>query len=102
MTNHRDPASSHQHPAPPILTFAHKNLRRCHVVLPDTPDPIGAIVYEGRFYAYVKFFPTADAAQRGAKRMMDKGNKILLTRVPKGLVLWVHEPEARLVRKVVD
>ncbi|MBD2462643.1 hypothetical protein H6G89_16505 [Oscillatoria sp. FACHB-1407] len=61
--------------------------------------PVGAIAYEGQYYAYVKFFPTVEAAQRGADRLIEKGNAVILTRIPKGLVLWVHEPEAKLARK---
>lgn len=83
----------------PVPIFAQKLVERCHIVLPDTPTPTSAILYEGRFYGYVKFFPTVEAARRAAERMTDRGNAVILTRVPKGLVLWVLEPQAQLAQK---
>jgi hypothetical protein len=83
----------------PAPIFSQKLVERCHVILPDSPKPTGAIVYEGQYYVYVKFFANADGAQRGASRLISKGNAVILTRAPKGLVLWVHEPEAVLATK---
>lgn len=88
-----------QFPPEPIPIFAQKLVQKCHVVLPDSPKPISAIYYEGLFYAFVRFYSAQDAAKRGAVRLTERGNKVLLTRVPKGLVLWVHEPDAKLARK---
>ena len=76
--------------------FPQKEVKRCHVLLPDMPHPSGAIAIQGRFYIYVKFFSTEEAAQRAAQRLSEKGNPVILTQVPKGLVLWVYEPEAKL------
>lgn len=86
----------HKEPAP---IFSQKLVERCHVTFPDMIQPVGAIAFEGQYYAYVKFFPTVEAAQRGAERLMEKGNAVIITRIPKGLVLWVHEPEAELATK---
>jgi hypothetical protein len=82
----------------PTPVFLQKLVKRCHIVLPDVPTPIGAILHEGKLYAYVKFFPNIEAAQRGAQRLIEKGNLVILTRVAKGLVLWVYEPEAKLAK----
>lgn len=71
-------------------------VKTCHILLPDTPRPIGAIAYEGSYYSYVKFYPTLEAAQRGSNRLIERGNGVVLTQVRKGLVLWVLEPDARL------
>lgn len=84
-------------PLPPILDS--KQVKNCHICLPDTPRPIGAIQFGGHFYSYVKFFSDLDAAQRGAGRLMQRGNVVVLTRVTKGLVLWVLEPDAQLAAK---
>lgn len=83
----------------PAPIFAQKLVERCHVMLPDVAKPVGAIAYEGQYYVYVKFFANAEAAQRGAARLINKGNAVILTRAPKGLVLWVHEAEAVLATK---
>ncbi len=83
----------------PTPIFVQKLVERCHVVLPGVSSPVSAIAYENTYYAFVKFFKTVDAAQRGATRLRQKGNKVLLTRVPKGLVLWVFEPDAYRARR---
>ncbi|MEB3356104.1 MAG: hypothetical protein VKK04_05210 [Synechococcales bacterium] len=81
--------------------FAQKALDRCHVIIPDMPKPISAVVYEGQFYSYVKLFKDLESAQRGAKRLTEKGNKVILTRVRKGLVLWILELDARQTERAL-
>ncbi|NJO43651.1 MAG: hypothetical protein HC769_03240 [Cyanobacteria bacterium CRU_2_1] len=83
----------------PTPIFAQKLVDRCHVLLPDTPRPTSAICYEEQFYAYVRFFPNAEVGRQKAALMTKRGNTVILTRVPKGLVLWVLEPEAQPVQK---
>lgn len=83
----------------PTPIFSQKVVERCHILLPDTPKATSAILFEGRFYAYVRFFPTVELARQKAALMTQRGNTVILTRVPKGLVLWVYEPEAVLARK---
>lgn len=83
----------------PTPIFSQKLVERCHVILPGLVRPVSAIAYENAYYAFVKFFKTVDAAQRSALRLREKGNKVLLTRVPKGLVLWVFEADAYRVRR---
>lgn len=78
--------------------FAQKLVDRCHILLPDDSKPTSAICYEGQFYAYVKFFPTLEAARQKAELVIRRGNSAILTRVPKGLVLWVLELEARPIK----
>jgi hypothetical protein len=78
-----------------IRVLDQRTVTRCHASLPDVSKPIGAILYQGRIYTYVKFYAERDAAFRGANRMLHKGNTVVLTEVPKGLVLWVYEPEAQ-------
>ncbi|MGJ3248622.1 MAG: hypothetical protein ACFE0I_21395 [Elainellaceae cyanobacterium] len=83
----------------PTPIFVQKVVERCHIILPGISRPVSAIIYENQYYGYVKFFRTAESAQRGASRLKTKGNRVLLTRVPKGLVLWVFEPDAHRARK---
>jgi hypothetical protein len=84
----------------PTPIFSQKLVDRCHILLPDTSKPTSAIYYEGQYYAYVKFFPTVEIARQKAALLAQRGNLVLLTRVPKGLVLWVHEPEAQPIAKL--
>jgi hypothetical protein len=93
------PTSQSKVQSEPAPIFSQKLVERCHVMLPDSTKPIGAIAFEGQYYVYVKFFANAEAAQRGAARLVAKGNAVILTRAPKGLVLWVYEAEAVLATK---
>lgn len=81
-------------PAIPIVDG--KLVKNCHIRLPDYPKPVGAIIFGGKLYSYVRFYPTMDAAQRAAERSMSHGNLVVLTQVQKGLILWVLEPDAQL------
>jgi hypothetical protein len=84
------------HPLPVLQRQAYKT---CHIQLPDTPEPISAIVYANQFYSYVRFYSSLEATQRASERLIRLGNQVVLTQVPKGLVLWVFEPDAQLVSK---
>ncbi|MCU0523615.1 MAG: hypothetical protein MUF72_02200 [Elainella sp. Prado103] len=83
----------------PTPIFSQKLVDRCHVLLPGSTTPTSAIHYEGQYYAYVKFFPSIEIARQKADLMAQRGNTVLLTRIPKGLVLWVLEPDARPAQK---
>jgi hypothetical protein len=92
------PSVPNQNTAEAAPIFAQKLVDRCHVLLPDESKPTSAICYEGQFYAYVKFFSTVEAARQKAALLTKRGNTAILTRVPKGLVLWVLEPDAQPVQ----
>jgi hypothetical protein len=72
---------------------------RCHVVLPGTAKPTSAITFDDKFYIFVKFFPSDAIARQKADLMVSRGNQVVLTRVPKGLVLWTFEADAELVNR---
>lgn len=76
-------------------------VKGCHIYLPDTPKPMSAISYEGRFYSYVRFFADLASAQRAGERLVARGNTVVFTQVAKGFVLWVYEAEAQLASKPV-
>jgi hypothetical protein len=96
MLSHSLPNVVISQPAPePTPIFSQKLVNCCHIRLPDTPRPTSAIQYDGQYYAFVKFFPTVETARQKAALMTQRGNRVLLTRVPKGLVLWVHEVDAQ-------
>jgi hypothetical protein len=95
MLDHLNSQLSAQSPASAPLILEQKAVKRCHIYLPDTPKPVSAILYKGQFYSYVKFFPSSEAAQRAAERLILRGNPVILTRIAKGLVLWVLELEAQ-------
>jgi hypothetical protein len=88
-------------PLEPTPIFMQSLVSRCHVLLPDTTHPTSAIRFEGDFYVFVKCFPSVEAAREKADMLRRRGDLVILTRVPKGLVLWVLEPDAQLAEKKV-
>lgn len=94
--------STHQQSPGEVLVFAQKALDRCHVVFPDCQTPTSAIVFENRYYAYVRFYANQTKAKQAAQRLIGKGNEVILTRVRKGLVLWVLEPDAQPIGRTVQ
>jgi hypothetical protein len=72
---------------------------RCHVILPGTTKPTSAISFDDNFYIFVKFFPSDAIARQKAELMVSRGNQVVLTRIPKGLVLWTMEADAQLVNR---
>lgn len=80
------------------LILDRKDVSTCHIHLPGLPKPVGAIAYQSKLYSYVRAYSTLEAAQRAAARLLQRGNQVILTRVPKGLILWVLELDARLAK----
>ncbi len=97
MSTSPDSSSANASVTAPILEKA--AIKSCHICLPDTPHPISAIVYKEQFYSYVKVFRDLEAAHRAATRLMAKGNSVVWTSTPKGLILWVLETDAYLASK---
>jgi hypothetical protein len=83
---------------PSLLLLSRNDVRTCHIILPEDPKPISAIRYQNRFYSYLKFFPRTEPAQQAARRLIIKGERVILTQIPKGLILWVFEPDAQLAK----
>ncbi len=79
----------------PILDSTKPN--KCHIQVPDFVRPISAIYHQGKFYGYARVFPSVDSAERVAERLTQQGTEFIFTKVKKGLVLWVLEPDARLI-----
>ena len=101
MLEHQQVSSSPSTALDPLV-LEQRNLQCCHVCLPDTSKPTSAIAYDGHFYCYVRFFSTLEAAQRGMERLQTRGNQVILTKVLKGFVLWVLEPDAQLAIKEIS
>lgn len=98
MSRNSNPALSMNRQPNALFVLDRKAVRTCHIALPDTPKPTGAIAYNDGFYSFVRFYPTLEAAQRGSERLLKLGNSVILIRVPKGLALWVLEPDAQLAK----
>ncbi|MBD2098110.1 hypothetical protein H6F90_23855 [Trichocoleus sp. FACHB-591] len=101
MLDSSDPLFMAESAATSLAILDQRLVKRCHIQLPDMPNPMSAIFYQGCFYSYVRFFPSLETAQKAAGRLLTKGNAVVFTQVAKGLVLWVLEAEAQLASKPV-
>lgn len=98
MLSNANSGASQQSSARIPLILDRTLVRTCHITLPDTPKPVAGILFKKQLYSYVRFYPTLETAQRGYERLLQRGNLAVLTRISKGLVLWVCEPDARLAK----
>jgi hypothetical protein len=81
-------------PSLPILNRA--AFKSCHIVLPDDPSPLSAVRYGNQFFSYFRAYTSVETVQKDAARLIARGDRIVLTQVRKGLILWVFEPDAQL------
>jgi hypothetical protein len=66
----------------------------CHLRLPDEPTPMAGICFQDYYYSFFKVVPTLDRAQQLVDRLVERGNRSIITTTPKGYVLWVYEAKA--------
>jgi hypothetical protein len=78
------------------LILDRRSVKTCHILLPDEPKAIGGIIHEQKLFGFVRAYADWESAKRGIDRLEKLGNTVVLTRTPRGLVLWVLEPDARL------
>jgi hypothetical protein len=87
-------------PSPPLrasLPILNRTaFQSCHIVLPDEDKPVSAVRYGNQFFSYFRAYNSIETVQKDAARLMSRGDRVVLTQVRKGLVLWVFEPDAKL------
>jgi hypothetical protein len=79
----------------PILTDR-RRYHTCFIELPGEEKPVAAIEVIGKYYSYARFSPTEDKAFETTLRLLDKNRLSMITKIPKGYVVWMLEPEAKL------
>jgi len=68
---------------------------RCHLSLPDEATPIAGINFKGDYYSFFKVVTTLDRANQLVDRLVNKGSRAVVTSIPKGFCIWVHEATAK-------
>jgi hypothetical protein len=74
--------------------------QHCHITVPDMDGKLPAIALNDQYYY---FFRTAPDQHRGtglAAKLIAKGDAVVITPIPKGVALWVLEPNAQLVPRL--
>jgi hypothetical protein len=67
----------------------------CHLRLPDEPTPTAGVIFQEAHYSFFRVLPTLDRAKQLVDRLMERGNRSILTTTPKGYALWVYEAKAQ-------
>lgn len=81
----------------------------CHVTLPDSPQRVAAIRVNNAYYSFFKTAPTQAQIFNVAIKLQDRGERVVITKTPKGFALWVLEldaqpiaPPQRAARQSID
>jgi hypothetical protein len=73
----------------------------CLIRVADLDKPLTAIQVSGQCYALLKSVRDRDEAVALGARMSRRGAKILVTPKKKSFSLWIHEPNAEVLRQKV-
>ena len=74
-----------------------KAYHRCHILLMDEENPMAAIEVDGNYYSFFRVVNEPDRVAQLIDRLTRKSNaQVVVTEIPKGYALWVHEPDATL------
>jgi hypothetical protein len=78
--------------AVPILT-QRQQYQSCHIILPDH-HRVAALQFENGYYGFFKIESDLPTAMKVAHRLHERGDRLIITQIPKGFALWVWEPNA--------
>ncbi|QKD81252.1 hypothetical protein HPC62_02870 [Thermoleptolyngbya sichuanensis A183] len=76
--------------------------RSCHIVLPDSNERTAAIALAGEYYSFFRVEKSEARAQSICAKLMQRGHRPVITRVPKGFVVWTLEPNAQLATQATS
>ncbi len=89
---------SAQAPAVCKLLMERRQYRTCHIRVPDLEQHLSAIqAGEEEFYSFYRVFPEEMKLLHVVGKLGNKGDRMAITRSPKGYTLWVQEPDAQLL-----
>lgn len=84
-----------QPPASCKLLISRRQYQTCHIRVPDLEQHLSAIQAGAEFYSFYKVFPDPKKLINVICKLAYHGDRMALTRSPKGYTLWVQEPEAK-------
>lgn len=79
-----------------IMLTQQMEYERCHLSLPDEDTPIAGISFKGNYYSFFKVVTTLERANQLVDRLVSRGSRAVVTRIPKGFCIWVHEATAKV------
>ncbi len=82
-----------------IILTQQTEYERCHLSLPDEAAPIAGIRFRGDYYSFFKVVSTENRANQLVDRLVSKGRRTVVTSIPKGYCIWIHEATAQIKGK---
>lgn len=76
----------------PVLTHR-QQYQSCHIILPDQ-HRVAALQFGDGYYGFFRIESSISTATKVATRLQERGDRLVITQIPKGFALWVWEPSA--------
>ncbi len=73
--------------------------RHCHIVVPDVEGKLPSIELDQQYFYFFRAFEDLQRALSLAAKLTKQGDRVVITNIPKGIALWVLEPDAQPVPK---
>jgi hypothetical protein len=66
----------------------------CHLILVDEDHPSAGIEVEGQYYSFFRVVNDESRLTQLVNRLASKQSQIIVTTIPKGFAIWIHESDA--------
>ncbi|MEB3295601.1 MAG: hypothetical protein VKJ24_20815 [Synechococcales bacterium] len=77
-----------------LIKVNRSQIQHCHISLPGEENPVAAIQYQGHYYSFFKVMTNEARLQAIVDRLVEKGNTVVLVKIPTGHSIWVLETDA--------
>jgi hypothetical protein len=67
----------------------------CHIQTADSAQRLAAICVDEAYYSFFRATAEQQTALKLAARLQQRGDRVVLTKLPKGYGVWVLEPDAQ-------
>jgi hypothetical protein len=73
--------------------------RHCHITVSDVDGKLPAIELDKQYFYFFKVVEDLQRASSLSAKLEKQGDRVVITNIPKGIALWVLEPNAQPVPK---
>jgi hypothetical protein len=85
-------------PTPFLVLISRQQYLTCHIKVGDLDRPIAALAVGKSFYSYFRAIRHSQEVFKFVMRLSYRGDRFIVTLIPKGYVVWLYEPAAQLVQ----
>ena len=82
---------------PVKLLVQREDYTTCHIKVAEEPQPLSAVSLDNRFYSFFRVLREPTKALGLLLKLTARGNHVAMILVNRGYVIWVYEPDGRLV-----